>query len=63
MKWVEYLHIFTFVIKKKSGVINQFDDALRRCSFLIEMKVEVLVFDEMKEFYDTDPNFYEAWRA
>ena len=26
------------------------------------MKVEVLGFDEMKELYDVDPNFFEAWR-
>lgn len=29
---------------------------------LTKMKVEVLGFDKMKELYDTDPNFYEAWR-
>ena len=26
------------------------------------MKVEVLAFDEMKELYNVDPNFFEAWR-
>ena len=26
------------------------------------MKVEVLGFDEMKELYDGDPNFFEVWR-
>ena len=26
------------------------------------MKVEVLGFDEIKELYDVDPNFSEAWR-
>ena len=34
----------------------------RRCSFLIEIKVEVLGFDEMKELYDVDLDFFEAWR-
>ena len=63
MKWVEYLHIFTFVIKHKSGVTNRVVDALsRRHSLLTEMKVEVLGFDEMKELYDVDPNFSKEWR-
>ena len=26
------------------------------------MKVEVLGFDEMKQLYDTNPNFFEVWR-
>ena len=29
-------------------------------SFLTEMKIEVLGFDEMKELYDTKPNFSKA---
>ena len=63
MKWVEYFQNFTFVIKHKSGVTNRVFDALsRRHSLLTEMKVEVLGFDEMKELYDVDPNFFEAWR-
>ena len=63
MKWVEYLQSFTFVIKHKSGVTNRVADALsRRHSLLIEMKVEVLGFDEMKELYDADPDFSEVWR-
>ena len=63
MKWVEYLQRFTFVIKNKNGVTKRVVDALsRRRSFLTEMKVEVLGFDEMKELYDVDPNFSEAWR-
>ena len=61
MEWVEYLQNFTFVIKHKSEVTKRVVDALRRrCSLLIEMKVEVLGF--MKELYDVDLNFYEAWR-
>ena len=63
MKWVEYLQSFTFVIKHKSGVTNKVVDALsRRHSLLTEMKVEVLDFDEMKDLYDVDPNFFEVWR-
>ena len=51
------------MIKHKSGVINQVVYALsRRCSLLIEMKVEILKFDEMKGLYDSDPNFFEMSR-
>ena len=51
------------MIKHKSGVTNKVANALsRRRSLLIEMKVEVLGFDEMKELYDANPDFSEAWR-
>ena len=51
------------MIKHKSGVTNKVADALiKRHSLLTEMEVEVLGFDEMKELYDADPDFSEAWR-
>ena len=54
---------FTFIIKHNIGVTNRVVDALsERCSLLTEMKVEVLGFDEMKELYNTNPNFSEMWR-
>ena len=63
MKWVENLQNFTFVIIHRNGITNRVVDALsRRCSFLTEMKVEVLGFDEIKELYDVDPNFCEVGR-
>ena len=63
MKRVEYLQSFTFFIKYKSGVTNRVADALsRRRSLLTEIKVEALGFDEMKELYDVDPDFFEVWR-
>ena len=63
MKWVEYLRSSTFFIKHKSGVTNIVVDVLsRRHSLLTEMKTEVLVFDKMKELYDTDLDFSKAWR-
>ena len=63
MKWVEYLHNFTFVIKHKSGVTNRVVDALsRRHSLLTKIKIEVLGFDEMKYLYDTKTNFSKVWR-
>ena len=63
MKWVEYLQSFTFLIKNKSEVTNQFANAFsRRHSFLSNMKVQVLGFDEMKELYYTKLDFFEVWR-
>ena len=60
---VEYLQSFTFVIKHKSGVTNRVADALsRRCSLLTKMKVEIIGFDEMKDLYDSDLDFFEMWR-
>ena len=51
------------MIKHKSGVTNRVVDELsRRHSLLNEMKVQVLGFDEMKELYDTNPDFSEVWR-
>ena len=62
MKCVEYLQSSTFFIKHKSGVTNKFVGALsKRHSLLTKMKVEVLGFDKMKELYDVDPYFFEAW--
>ena len=59
MNFVEYLQSITFVTKHKSEVTNRVVDELsRRHSLLTEMKVEVLGFDEMKELYDVDPNFF-----
>ena len=26
------------------------------------MKVEILGFEEMKDLYDSDPNFFKMWR-
>ena len=63
MKWVEYLQSFKKIITHKSGATNRVVDALsRRCSLLTEMKIEITGFEEMKELYDVDPNFFEAWR-
>ena len=51
------------MIKHKSGVNNRVVDALsRRHSLWTKMKVEILGFDEMKELYDSDPDFSKMWR-
>ena len=63
MKWVEFLQSYTFVLKHRSWKSNRVVDALsRRQSFLTEMQVEVVGFNEFKELDEGDPNFGDAWR-
>jgi hypothetical protein len=51
------------LIKHKSGVTNRVANTMsRRRSLLTEIKVQVLGFDEMKELYNIDPDFFKAWR-
>lgn len=52
MKWVKYLWNFTFMIKHKSRVTNRVANVLNKRHYLLtKMKVEILGFDEIKEFY------------
>ena len=52
---------YTFVLKYKSGRSNRVADALsRRQLLLIVMQVEVVGFDELKNFYLEDLDFVEA---
>jgi hypothetical protein len=64
VKWVEYMKIFTFVIKHISGTANKVVDALsRKCLLLQEFRVKTLGFDYLREMYQTDPDFKEAYEA
>ena len=63
-KWVEYLQSFTFVIKHIRGQANKVANALSRRNLVVqEGKIQVLVFESMKELYDQDSNFQEAFEA
>jgi hypothetical protein len=63
-KWVEFMQKFTFVIKHISGSDKKFVDALiRRCLILQEFQVETLGFEHLKEMYQEDPDFKEAYEA
>ena len=54
---------FRILVKPIYLIKNIVVDALRkRCSLLTEMKIEVIGFDEIKELYDTDPDFSKMWR-
>ena len=55
---------YTFVLKHRIERSNRVPDALsRRQLLLMEMQVEVVVFDELKNLYPEDPNFVEVWKA
>jgi hypothetical protein len=64
VKWVEYIHNFTFVIKHIFGTANKVLDALsRKCLLLQEFRVKTLGFDDLKEMYRDDPDFKVAYEA
>jgi hypothetical protein len=64
VKWVEYMHNFTFVIKHISGTANKVVDALsRKCLLLQEFKVKMLGFDDLRDMYTDDPDFKEVYEA
>jgi hypothetical protein len=58
------MHNFTFVTKHINGSANKVVDALsRRCLILQEFQVETLGFKHLKEMYQEDPDFKEAYEA
>lgn len=63
-KWVEYLQRFTFVLKHISGHANKVADALsRRALLLQESTIQVLGFEHLKDLYQMDTDFKEAYEA
>jgi len=63
-KWVEYLQSFNFVLKHISGQANKVADALSRKALLLqESTVQVLGFEHLRDLYNTDPDFREAYEA
>jgi len=63
-KWVEYLQSFQFVIKHKSGKMNQGADALSRRHLLIsELSSNVLGFEHLKALYKRDSEFGELYEV
>jgi hypothetical protein len=64
VKWVEYMHNFTFVIKHISGTANKVANSLsRKCLLLQELRVKTLGFDDLRDMYAVDPDFGEAYEA
>jgi hypothetical protein len=63
-KWVEFMQNFTFVIKHIYGSDNNVADALsRRILIVHEFQVKNLGFEHLKEMYQEDPDFKEAYEA
>ena len=63
-KWVEYIQAYTFVLKHRAGTENKVADALSRRSLLLStIKTEVVGFDQIKEQYNTCPDFKEIHQA
>jgi len=63
-KWVEYLQIFHFVIKHKSGKMNQGADALSRRHLLIsQLSSNVLGFEHLKALDKGDLDFGELYEV
>ncbi|KAD6118682.1 hypothetical protein E3N88_09953 [Mikania micrantha] len=57
-KWVEFLQVFNFSIRHKSGKLNKGADALsRKYALLTSLHPRVLGLDLIKPLYQTDPEF------
>ena len=64
IKWVEFLHNFTFVIKHTSGQSNKVVDALSRINVALqEVKVSTLGFSNMNDMYKEDLYFEDIYVA
>jgi len=63
-KWVEYLQNFNFVLKHITGQSNKVVDALSRKSIFVQQsQIQVLGFVFLKELYEKDLDFKEAFEA
>ena len=61
-KWVEFLQIFTFVIKHTSSKLNKVVDALSIVNVIMqELQVGVVGFEEMVDMYKEDAEFKEIY--
>jgi hypothetical protein len=63
-KWVEFLQIFTVVIKHTSGKTNIVIDTLSRINFLLqELQVNTLGCDSLTKIYTDDVDLKEAYAS
>ncbi|WZZ08423.1 hypothetical protein YC2023_094344 [Brassica napus] len=63
-RWVEFIETFPYVIKYKQGKENIVADALsRRYVLLNTLDAKLLGFEQIKEMYESDPDFKEAYNS
>ncbi|WZY99291.1 hypothetical protein YC2023_071620 [Brassica napus] len=63
-RWVEFIETFPYVIKYKQGKENIVADALsRRYVLLTTLDAKLLGFEQIKEMYESDPDFQEAYKS
>ncbi|KAG7530867.1 Zinc finger CCHC-type [Arabidopsis thaliana x Arabidopsis arenosa] len=63
-RWVEFIETFPYVIKYKKGKDNVVADALsRRYTLLSTLDAKLLGFEQIKELYDSDPDFQEIYKS
>lgn len=63
MKWAEFLYSFSFSLRHKSGQLNKvIHDLSRRRNLVTEMRIDVLGFNDLKNFYETNLDFVEPWK-
>ena len=48
-KWVEFLQVYTFVLKHKAGVEKAADALSRRVMILVAMNAEVTEFERLRK--------------
>ncbi|KAF8116430.1 hypothetical protein N665_0018s0040 [Sinapis alba] len=60
--WIEFIETFSYVIKYKQGKENIVADALsQRYVLLNTLDAKLLGFEQLKEMYESDPDFKEAY--
>ncbi|XP_033139184.1 uncharacterized protein LOC117130421 [Brassica rapa] len=63
-RWVEFIETFPYVIKYKQGKENIVADALsRRYVLLNTLDAKLLGFEQIKDMYESDPDFKEAYNS
>jgi hypothetical protein len=64
VKWIEFLHKFYFVINHNNKKSAKVENALRRVNFILhEFQLNVSGFDELKEMYQDDVDFKDAYAS
>ena len=64
LKWMKYLHAFTFTIKHKKGQLNKVVDVLsKRMLTIPEVQLNSIGIESFKDLYKDDEDFVEAYKV